>query len=264
MFEVMAVAVSMIFLCVSSCAELYVKQSELLLDRLMLVCSSVILRHITILNICSVLADATYYHADELCISLQGYMSQNMESLLESRMLDDLPGYLVKQLATFVRKKQAEKFPTSRSRQLVDDLLVKHADWLALQDIPQPFVSNHTKAVHRLSPKVSPMASTKKGGKRAMTIAPPSSPPTIGVMPPPQTRRPTSAGPPVHGGDDIFQMDEIEKEVIPPLSLPPTEVNASPQPASGGPSPSRPWRMSVAQAPAKYVNYSLRRCVIID
>ncbi len=77
----------------------------------MLVCSSVMLRHITILNVCSVLADATYYHAIELVTSLQGYMARNMETLLESRMLDDFPGYLIKQLAAFVRKKQAEKLP---------------------------------------------------------------------------------------------------------------------------------------------------------
>ncbi|KLO18230.1 hypothetical protein SCHPADRAFT_820098 [Schizopora paradoxa] len=238
MFEVMAVA------------------SELLLDRLMLVCSSVILRHITILNVCSVLAEATYYHADDLCASLQGYMSQNMETFLESRMLDDLPDHLVKQLAAFVRKKQAEKLPTSRSRELVEELLVKHGEWLALQDIPQPFVPNYTKAVHRLSPKVSPTASTKKSGKRAMTVAPPpSSPSMIGIAKPLEVQRTLSADPAVQG-DDIFQMDEIEKDAIPPLSLPPTGVSSTSQPGVAIPTSSkfseaRPWKMSVAQAPAK-------------
>ncbi len=100
------------------------------------------------------------------------------------------------------------------------------------------------------------MASGKKGGKQVMTIAPLSSTPTIGILRVPEARRSTNSGPAAPAGDDIFQMDEIEKDVIPPLSLPPTEVSSTPQPTSGASVPSRapearPWRMPVVQAPAK-------------
>lgn len=100
------------------------------------------------------------------------------------------------------------------------------------------------------------MASGKKGGKQVMTIAPLSSTPTIGILRVPEARRSTNSGPAAPAGDDIFQMDEIEKDVIPPLSPPPMEVSSSLQPTSGASMPSRapearPWRMPVVQAPAK-------------
>lgn len=54
---------------------------ELLLDRLVLVCSTVILRHTTIYNVCSLLDSAGFYNAYALRDSLQHYIAQNMETM---------------------------------------------------------------------------------------------------------------------------------------------------------------------------------------
>ncbi|TFY58443.1 hypothetical protein EVJ58_g6418 [Rhodofomes roseus] len=81
--------------------------NELHLDRLMFLCSEVILKRVNVLNVCAVLSDASFYHALPLIASLHAYMAANMETILESRMLDDLPLSLIKQLSVFVREQQA-------------------------------------------------------------------------------------------------------------------------------------------------------------
>ena len=60
--------------------------------------------------------------------SVQGYMARNMETLLESRMLDDLPMTLIRQLASFVRERQAEKLPVTRSGKLVEATMEKRKE----------------------------------------------------------------------------------------------------------------------------------------
>jgi hypothetical protein len=110
---------------------------------LILLCSAVILEYLNIHNACYILSDATHYHATQLVESVQGYMTANMESLLESRMLDDMPYALVKQLAKFARQQQLEKSPFSRSGVFVEKAMEKHAEWLKLQDIPEPIVASH-------------------------------------------------------------------------------------------------------------------------
>ncbi|KAH9935996.1 uncharacterized protein BXZ73DRAFT_89477 [Epithele typhae] len=116
MFEVMAVA------------------AELHIDRLMLICSWVIMKRVSINNVSSVLTDATHYHADALVELVQEYMSINMEVFLANHMLDDLTSDLVKQLSAF-------KYPITRSTHIVDKAMETWGNWLALQDIPQPILS---------------------------------------------------------------------------------------------------------------------------
>ena len=165
-------------------------------------CSAVLLRHVSITNVCSLLVDATHYHAKSLVDSLQEFMAVNMECLLESRLLDDMAPDLVKQLSNFVRNEQAKKLPISRSNILVDMLMVEHGEWLKLQDIPQP-IPRSSKVIlgNRPSPRLSPTAPVVMKQRRSPVIPIASSP---------------SAPPPSGPTDDLFTMDD---ESIPPLSL---------------------------------------------
>ncbi|KAF7431199.1 hypothetical protein PC9H_006920 [Pleurotus ostreatus] len=180
--------------------------NELLLDRLVLICSSVILKFANITNACYILNDATYYHSLPLISSIQEYMAVNMETLLEGGVLDGLSPDLVQQLGQFIRIKQAEKLPITKSGTLVDNAMKEYKDWLALQDIPVPIIARNANPnrviTRRASAKLSPPIPTKL---------------------PPLSRTPSSSNilsvPPQHCTpaqvDDIFSMDEAEEPVKP-------------------------------------------------
>lgn len=182
MFEVMAVAVSILLFFFKNCVIDYImQQNELLLDRLTLICSSVILRNLTISNASSILVDATHFNSPSLVQSAQRYIAQCLETFLESRMLDDLPLDVVRNLAAFVRAKQAEKSPLARSGVLVDLAMSKNEEWVALQDFPVPIIPKE-----RHAPVLSPML-----GARDPKLSPPpltsmrkeSGPGEMGVRP---------------------------------------------------------------------------------
>lgn len=86
-------------------------------------------------------------------------MAQNMETLLESRMLDELAPDLVKQLASYVRAAQETKAHVTRSGVLVEIAMAKNAEWLAIQDVPQTIVRT-VKPVVPKDAKMSPPLST--------------------------------------------------------------------------------------------------------
>ena len=111
----------------------------------MLICSWVIMKRVWINNACSVLTDATHYHATALVRLVQKYMAINMEVFLESRMLEDLAPDLVKQLSAFVRAKQARKYPVSRSTRIVDKAMETWGDWLSYGNYNQPMRTNITR-----------------------------------------------------------------------------------------------------------------------
>ncbi|KAF4569403.1 hypothetical protein EYR36_009193 [Pleurotus pulmonarius] len=186
--------------------EIMAAANELLLDRLVLICSSVILKFANITNACYILNDATYYHSLPLISSIQEYMAVNMETLLEGGVLDGLSPDLVQQLGQFIRIKQAEKLPITKSGTLVDSAMKEYKDWLALQDIPVPIVTRnaHPNRVitRRASAKLSPPIPTKLP---PLSRTPSSS--NILSMPP---QHPTSSQ-----VDDIFSMDEAEDPVKP-------------------------------------------------
>lgn len=246
MFEVLAGAVSdsdeLMTLLIY-----YSGQNELLLDRLVLLCSSVILANTNISNACYILSDATHYHAQQLIERLQAYITVNLESFLESRILDEIPYTLVKQLSTYVRAKHTEKSPFSRSNAFVNDMMQKHAEWLAEQDLPEPIVRRS--AMMLLPAKSS--AGSSKGGGFVEKISPPilgrmkpsvsmTFPSTQPVMAPQSTLR----RPPV--GDDVFVMDEMDTahSFIPDSgSLPSSSPSAMATPASV---PSPVWKASVS------------------
>ncbi|KXN90352.1 BTB/POZ domain-containing protein 1 [Leucoagaricus sp. SymC.cos] len=123
--------------------EVMAAANELLLDRLVLLCSDIILTYSDIHNACYVLADATHYSATQLIDRIQSYITANMELFLESHMLDDIPPELVLQLAHYAQQKQKEKAPFVRGGQLADEAMARWLDWLAKQDLPTPFVRSN-------------------------------------------------------------------------------------------------------------------------
>ncbi|KDQ61981.1 hypothetical protein JAAARDRAFT_528626 [Jaapia argillacea MUCL 33604] len=189
--------------------EVMAAASELLLDRLLLICSAVVLRHVNVHNACFTLADATHYNAYDLIRSVQGYLAVNMETFLESRMLEDLSPELIKQLSAFIRSKQAEKSPISRTNRLVDAAVERNAEWLSMQDIPHPIPRSKAGAL-RDSAKLSPPGSAKKSRRLSATGSPIISP-TIRAM------RSFRVDPLVPHEDDLFAMDDTES--VPPLDL---------------------------------------------
>nr|GAT49402.1 predicted protein [Mycena chlorophos] len=201
MFDVMAVA------------------DELLLNRLVLLCSEVILKWTDINNACYVLAEASYYHADQLVESIQGYLAANMETLLESNMLNDLTPALVKQLSRFVARKQTEKSPLARTGVVVHRAMEKHAAWLALQDIPEP-IAPSSKNTSRRAP-TSPELASKRRISGAMPVSASNSPVIA-----PQTAI-----------DDIFEIDVTEPA-----------MEALPVPSTSAPKAAAPvWKAASVQ-----------------
>ncbi|KZT68694.1 hypothetical protein DAEQUDRAFT_757422 [Daedalea quercina L-15889] len=215
--------------------------NELHLDRLMLLCSQVILKRVNITNVCSVLSDASFYHALPLVGSLHAYMAANMETLLESRMLDDLPLSLIKQLAVFVREQQAHKYPVSRSSRLVDRAMQAHGAWLALQDIPQPFVPTYKMGAFRDSPRLSPPGPGKRNRRTSQfAMSPPSSPvvrPVIAQPPPPAQS--------LTADDEVFIMDDADH---PGSSTPNQPGTPAPEAAAGSIPAFGGWR-TISSAP---------------
>lgn len=130
--------------------------------------------------------------------SLHQYISVNMETLLEARLLDDLSPQLVKQLASAVQGHQVAKSSYSRLHvsASLDAFSHEHREWLAMQDIPCPIV--------RSQPKVQPKVSPKSSRKLSQPTSPGSNP-TL-----PRTPLLTNTS------EDLFYMDEA---LVPPLNL---------------------------------------------
>jgi hypothetical protein len=119
--------------------------NELLIDKLVLICSSVVLRHVNIHNVTGLLSDASFYNARALKESLQLYIAQNIgssflsliifyfttltltspslrscaETMLESRLLDSMPLDTLSELSAFIGFRQGLRLPISRSGFLV-------------------------------------------------------------------------------------------------------------------------------------------------
>ena len=161
-----------------------------------------------------------------------------MESFLESRILDEIPQSLVKQLAKFVRAKQVEKSPFSRSDAFVNEMMKKYAEWLAGQDVPEPIVKAnalmipHTRVSAGSSllrkgssmEKISPSMFSRI--KPSITVASPSTEPTTGqpITTPQRTLRRLPLG------DDVFVMDEMDMTHSPSVevgSLPPASSSTT-------------------------------------
>jgi hypothetical protein len=156
----------------------------------------VILQQTNIGNACYILADATHYRIQPLIAKLQEYICINLETFLECRILDEIPYALVKQLSKFTRQRQTDKSPFARGDAYIKTVLDKHAEWLALQDLPQPTL-RHTNTFRKevSSARLPPVTPIKKSISSTSAAS--------GVASSPTLRRPPS-------GDDIFLMDEPE------------------------------------------------------
>ncbi|KZP19714.1 hypothetical protein FIBSPDRAFT_1024492 [Athelia psychrophila] len=190
--------------------EIIAAANELLLYRLVLICSNIVLSYFDITKACYVLSDATHYQTQALMHCTQGYMAANMETMLEARMLDDLTPVLIKQLTEFVRKQQAEKFPITSSTRLYDRAAQRYGDWLSLQDIPQPIVPSARLSISK-GPRLSPPSPSRRNRRTSGTGGSPASP----------TMRPLALIHPLHrvpSEDEMFLMDEVSAITDPSTS----------------------------------------------
>lgn len=198
--------------------------NELLLDRLMLLCSQVILKYLDVYNACYLLTDATHINATHLVERLQSYITANLEMMLEGRMLEDLDLSVVRQLSEYIRSAQMTKSPVSRSNLLANEALRKHAKWLAQQDVPVVFEPVDRPQAHRDSPK-----SLTPGLTRTRPIS------SLSMRPAADSRKAADAGP---SGDELFAMDEVPSSDITPNH---------PVPAVAEPSGAVPvWKRSIS------------------
>ena len=208
----------------------------------MLICSTVIFRHVTLNNVSSLLSDATYYNALQLVDSLQTYITCNMEAIMESRFLDSMQSELIEGLSGFVRKRQAEMSPVMRLNMMVEDAMRRNTEWLGLQDIPQPLVRNQR--LMKESPKLCPVRLSKAALPRHASgpiASPLSSPPPASLT---KLDRPKLAQ-----GDEIFTMEDEAVEAIPVLNIgqprmPPSEFTV----------PTTAWKSTSAQDSPRYVS----------
>ncbi|KAJ3722464.1 hypothetical protein C8R42DRAFT_641833 [Lentinula raphanica] len=229
--------------------EVIAVANELLLFPLVMLSSQLILKFLNIHNACYILSEASYYHAYELVSSVEGYISENLETFLETHMLDVLSPSLIKHLSAYIRARQEEKSSVVRSNKLVNHAMSKWQEWLEGEDIPslilpgagfskrqrQRKLSQNAKLT---TPSSSPSISTSFGQRDSGKIKPLSP-----VLRPLTTTSPASKPrTQVPGGDDIFDMDDMDIS-LPSIDLPESRSPAAQPPA--GPSPA--WKASSVQ-----------------
>lgn len=161
----------------------------------MLICSEIILRFADVTNICYILTEASHFNALALVDKVQEYMSANMETLLESRMLDVLSPFLMKQLSLFVQKRQSARMPVQRTGSIVARAMGQYGGWLAMQDIPQPVLPSTR--LRKNSGRVSLQESRTPASPRQS-------------LPGPSPVLHTQATNLASTSDDVFTMDEMD------------------------------------------------------
>ncbi|KDE03212.1 hypothetical protein, variant [Microbotryum lychnidis-dioicae p1A1 Lamole] len=181
--------------------------NELLLDKLKAICSVVLRDFITLRNVCAIFSDAVFYEAKDLTHTCMHYLASSMETALENRLLDDLTPELLKALTEFVQERQGNKMPVTRSGYLVNDLMAKHASFVADLDIGRP-----TGGARRWRPVIGNSSSPRPSPN---LLSPGPSPLMIPRWSPtirsPHLPSPTgSPSMPAHNLDfeDMFTMDE--------------------------------------------------------
>ncbi|GAA6003739.1 hypothetical protein JCM10207_003573 [Rhodosporidiobolus poonsookiae] len=242
--------------------------NELLLDKLKQVCSAVLRSFVTLQNVVSILCDAAFYEARDLARACMYFLSSSMETALEGGLLDDLPSDLLVALTAFVQERQGAKMPVSRSGLLLQEVLAKHADYLADIDVGRP-----TGAAKRYKPSIVP-ASPKPSPS---LLSPQLSPQLQPTKSPRMQPKPSPSLAPVGEVDEPFALDEdfllepststAQRGVTspPPQAIPSmarrrssvAPVSSSPSQASfmplGSPPPSRlqPWSSPAVAEPVR-------------
>lgn len=179
-------------------------QTELLLDRLVLVCSRSVIKHCNAYNAAALACEANFYQATQLKLSIFDYIIASMETMLESGLLDDMDDETLAELSKTIEQKQNKKLWVSRSQALVQNALAKHKDWLAQQDIPVPRVRQPWRWKPREVPLIAkPIAASSKGKGKAPNnnARAPASAPAAGS---PRMAPPSADS----AADGIFQMDD--------------------------------------------------------
>lgn len=173
----------------------------------MLVCSRVVIRHCNAYNAAALACEAAFYQAHTLKLSIFDFIVASMETMLESGLLDEMDEDVLVELCAVIAKKQEIRLGVSRDGSLLNELVGKWGDWLAIQDIPTPRVRQPWKPRIMKSPKLSPletmsMSQTKGKQRQAATPSP--------IVSPEMKAH--------HAGtDDIFAMDE--EATSPPSTL---------------------------------------------
>ena len=207
----------------------------------MLLCSAVILKFVNVNNACYILGEATHYHALQLIESLEDYIMVNLETFLESRLLDELPHALIKHLSFYISDQQKTKSRYSRTNEALDGILAKHYAWVEDQDWPIPILPKDVGGILAMlrrdartgtakvspGPPLTPTSSLGRKASRLMTDGSLTLDPTVS----PKTSRQ------IPSGDDIFLMDGLDSP-----SAPPQELRKDP----AGPSSSQVWKALAA------------------
>ncbi|KZV60410.1 hypothetical protein PENSPDRAFT_659569 [Peniophora sp. CONT] len=198
--------------------------NELLLERLLLVCASLVLKYITPHNISAVYTDASNLDCAPLHARLHDYMATGLETLLDGNLLDELHPRLVKSLSVAIRDAQADHMRRARVGTMVEIemLMDKYKDWLDNEDFPVPIVRT---AAPRNSPKLSPKASRNR---RTSLPGSPTTSPSI---------RPGLSSIPVGGDEDLFTMDDVPALNLDSPAVPPTTATPAAAPEVKGASP---------------------------
>ena len=164
--------------------------------------------------------------------SLQGYIAKNLETLMESRLLDDLPYDVIKALSAYIRTQQTLKAPFVRNSGNLDVLMARWSTWFEMQDIPATII-----------PKTGPLPIRTVQNKFSPPIpglSPPSNPgpatPALSTVPhhPPTASSPTMAllkqKPSVvrDHDDGVFAMDDDPPPIVQPAIIPSDAARPSP------------------------------------
>lgn len=178
-----------------------------------------------------------------------------METMLESGLLDEMDDDVLQELCVVIAKKQEVRLGVSRDGTLLNELVGKWGDWLALQDVPAPRIRQQYKPRMMRSPKLSPLepmttqSSKDKGKRRPVHHYSPS--PVVS----PELRSQHT------GTDDIFAMDD---EVTSPPTMSGRQTPRSSRPMtpldlqSGSSRPGQvPWKSRTAES-GRYVSWPPR------
>jgi hypothetical protein len=95
-------------------------------------------RHINTMNAAALAAEASFHNANDLKSSIFHYIACNLEAMMENGLLDDMDIRILNDLTNFVRDRQSEKLPLTRSGILLDMAMERHRDWMMMQDFPEP------------------------------------------------------------------------------------------------------------------------------
>ncbi|KIR59891.1 hypothetical protein I314_04326 [Cryptococcus bacillisporus CA1873] len=221
--------------------EVMAAATELLLDRLVLVCSRAIIRHCNVFNAAALASEASFYQANTLKLSVFDYIISCLETMLESGLLDEMDQNVLQDLSNVIAEKQKKRSPVAREGVLVKELMARHRDWLLVQDIPAPIVRQSFK--YRARSALSP-ADLTSGKPVASRRKAPSSPAVN-----PSTEVPDKSS----AADGIFQMDDD----LPTPTISASEVRTpnkgsrSMTPLSLGATPFQPASTSGSSTPAK-------------